>query len=127
MITFVVCGGSEFSVSDEMMRQTFDKIRHGKKRAFLKAYAKTGIVALSAEAVGIDRTTHYVWLRDDPAYAEALEVARDEAIERMETECDRRAVQGWEEPVFHNGEVVGYKRKYSDLLMIFRLKALAPN
>jgi hypothetical protein len=44
----------------------------------------------------------------------------------MEQEADRRAIEGVDEPVFHKGTVVGHIRKYSDTLLIFRLKALAP-
>ena len=42
------------------------------KKTFLKAYGKTGMVTTSAEAAGIDRTTHYVWLREDTDYTEAI-------------------------------------------------------
>src|SRR5215510_13012940 len=48
------------------------KISHVKKRAFLAAYGKMGNVALAAEIAKVDRRTHYDWLKNDPAYAEAF-------------------------------------------------------
>jgi transposase-like protein len=34
------------------------------KKAFLAAYAKTCSIMRAAEAAGIDRRTHYRWLKD---------------------------------------------------------------
>ena len=46
--------------------------------------------------------------------------------ERREAEADRRAMQGWEEPVFQGGVQVGAVRKYSDKLLELQLKANNP-
>jgi hypothetical protein len=54
------------------------------------------------------------------------QVINQSALEEAEAELKTRAVDGWEEPVFHNGELCGTKRKYSDLCLIFLLKALDP-
>jgi hypothetical protein len=105
----------------------FPAIRHASKRAFLVAYARCGKVGIAAEAAGIHRSSHWVWMRDDDAYADAFADAHESYIESLEAEADRRAVAGWDEPVFHNGEVVGAKRRHSDLLLIFRLRALRPD
>lgn len=37
-----------------------------------------------------------------------------------------RALEGWEEPVFHLGVATGTIRKYSDTLTIFLLKGAKP-
>lgn len=40
-----------------------------KKTAMLEALEKTlGVVSSACQIVGIDRTTHYNWLKDDPEY-----------------------------------------------------------
>lgn len=78
---------------------TNDKIIHPKKRAFLAAYAECGTVTRAAEIAGIERNTHYVWLKDDPDYAKACEAAYEQAAERLEQEARRRAVEGVEKPV----------------------------
>lgn len=48
------------------------------------------------------------------------------AVERMENEARRRAVEGTLRPVFHGGAQVGEVREYSDTLLIFLLKAHDP-
>jgi hypothetical protein len=47
-------------------------------------------------------------------------------VEKMEKTADNRAMRGVREPVFYEGEVCGHKRKYSDGLLQFRLRGLAP-
>ncbi len=39
----------------------------------------------------------------------------------------RRAVEGVDEPRFHDGQICGHVRKYSDTLLIFMLKARRPD
>jgi hypothetical protein len=42
------------------------------KKAFLEQLAKCCSVMASAQAIGIDRTTVYLWLEKDPAFAKAF-------------------------------------------------------
>lgn len=104
-----------------------DLIRHAKKRAFLEAFATTGIIGAAAEAAGIHRSTHYDWLDTDPDYATEFHHAELAAAEALETEARRRAVDGVDEPVFYEGQVVGTKRRYSDTLLIFMMKGAMPH
>jgi hypothetical protein len=98
-----------------------------KKRAFLRAYAETGgNISKAAEAAGITRWTHYEWLRIDPDYPDLFEDARTQAGDTLEAEATRRAVEGVLEPVFYQGQEVGAVRRYSDTLLIVRLKAAKP-
>lgn len=102
------------------------RLPHAKKAAFLAAYAETATVKYAAEAAQIDRKTHYRWLASDPEYAEALREAAEEAVERLEREALRRALEGTQKAVYHNGKVVGYVTEYSDTLLIFLLKGARP-
>lgn len=44
-----------------------------RKQAMLKAMQATfGVVKLAADQAGIDRTTHYVWMKEDADYAAAV-------------------------------------------------------
>lgn len=104
-----------------------NEIQHAKKRAFLAAYAECGTITQAAEIANIDRCTHYEWIKTDPIYAKAFEVAHQKSIERLEQEARRRAVEGVEEPVYQGGKKVGVVRKYSDTLLIFLLKGAAPD
>lgn len=44
-----------------------------------------GIVSTACREVGIDRTTHYNWLKDDPEYKEAIENIGEEVIDFAES------------------------------------------
>lgn len=86
----------------------FPQITHAKKRLFLTAFAEHGVVLTAAELAGINRWTHYHWLRTDAVYAEAFEEAERSAITSLEDEARKRAIGG------------------SDTLLIFLLKGLRP-
>lgn len=94
--------------------------------AFLSAYAECGTVTHAATAAGISRGSHYVWL-GEPEYEAAYSLAHDYACQSLELEARRRAMAGWDEPVFHNGEVCGHKRKFSDALLMFLMKGAMPD
>lgn len=63
---------------------------------------------------------------------QAAQLERDriknvQRLESAEKELHRRAVDGWEEPVFDiKGNLCGQKRRYSDACLIFFLKSLKP-
>ncbi len=99
-----------------------------KKRAFLAAFAITGSITASAQKAECRRSTHYDWLTNDHdgSYLIAFEEARLEACDRLEVEARRRAVQGLEKGVWHNGKRVGTEKVFSDILLIFLLKANNP-
>lgn len=98
-----------------------------KEDRFLAALAATGHVNHSAEAAGVARRTLYDWRAADEEFARRWEEAVVQSVERLEREADRRAAEGTLKPVFHQGVECGQIREYSDTLLIFRLKALAPD
>ena len=101
---------------------------------FLAAVAECGNITQAAKAVGCDRTTHYLWKRTDPTYEARYLAAIDEAVERLEQEARRRACDGVVRKIFSRGDPVidpetgkqYEERVYSDVLLIFLLKALRP-
>lgn len=93
---------------------------------FFKALAAGKPVEKACKLACYGRSTVYEWREQDPEFAKAWDEAVDAAVEAMEAEADRRALEGVDEPVFHNGEEVGSRKRYSDTLLIFRLKALRP-
>ena len=101
------------------------RLKKGRQAAFLKAYAQLGNITQAAAEAGVDRSQHYDWLTD-AKYAEAFEAAQSEAEDALHAEARRRAVDGWLEPVFWQGEIVGRVRKHSDTLLIFLMKATNP-
>lgn len=98
-----------------------------KREAFLKAFAICGNISMAAKAAKCHRQAHYGWMKDDKEYPARFKDAQDTAVDRMEAEADRRALRGVEEPVFYEGQQCGYKMRYSDNLLMFRLKALRPD
>lgn len=125
------------------------KIRHPGKRKLLVAFANTASVLRSAEIAGVDRDNHYFWLKNDPDYAEAFQMAWDMGVDALEAEASRRAFEGILKPVYHagkraidvqvdkdgkiirdvNGHAVGVPaaiREYSDALLMFLLRGKRP-
>jgi hypothetical protein len=98
-----------------------------RKTKFLEAYKQAGTASEAARLTGIPRDTHTYWLKRSESYRQAFAAADDEATEVLEKEALRRAVDGREEDVYFNGQVVGKVRKYSDVLLIFLLKAKRPD
>lgn len=97
-----------------------------KIETFLAALAECGNVTTAANSSGWNRTYLYHKRKADPAFAKAWDEAATIGVAALEDEARRRAYEGWQEPVFHRGEVCGSVRKYSDTLLIVLLKAHLP-
>jgi len=97
---------------------------------FLEAFARLGNITYAARAAGVGRAIIYVWLEADETFAAAFRAAETEALETLEREAWRRAVEGtpYERTSYWHGEPVGTDRKieYSDQLLILLLRARAP-
>lgn len=102
------------------------RTRQLKKPQFIEAYRRLGTITAAAEAAGVARGTHYEWLRNDPEYAAEFRQAEEAVADMLEREAIRRAVEGTERFVYHQGEVVGAERQFSDTLLIFLLKGHRP-
>jgi AcrR family transcriptional regulator len=93
---------------------------------FLKSLAGLGLVTAACADAGVPRRTVYDWRDLDEAFRAAWDDAIDQATELLEREARRRAYTGVLKPVFQGGRKVGEVREYSDVLLIFTLKALRP-
>lgn len=105
----------------------FPQIAQQEKRAFLAAFASTGRIRRAAEAAQTNWRSHYNWLRDDPQYLDAFAEAQRIAADFFEDEAVRRATEGWDKKVFHQGQHVDNERVYSDVLLMFTLKGAKPD
>ncbi len=113
-------------VPDEPCTQTYQKRQ--KQIIFLNTYIDNGgMVSQAAKAAGVSRYGVRWWNNNDKLFHEAYNKAKEELIELMEEEVVRRGMHGWEEPVYYKGERRGAVRKYSDNLLMFRLKELKPS
>ena len=102
---------------------------HVWEEAYLAAFGMTGHVEMSARAAGIDSST-VRRARGRKSFAEREAAARHRAIASLTLEAHRRAVTGWEEPVYglvHGAtEQVGTITRFDSGLLQFLLKGLAP-
>lgn len=152
------CAAAKVTASSIMVRRRRDQEfaagfalaeeAHGKSakaKTFLDVYAKTGNMTESCRLSGLSRADVLARKRDDKPFAEAFEDARLEAVDELEAEARRRAVEGVEDLVIHSGRPVYHcdakgryltdelgtpipviKRQYSDKLLETLLKANAP-
>ena len=85
-------------------------------------------VAVAAERSRLKWSTLYAWRSQEPQFREAWDTAArrgaDALAARFEHALVERAVEGWDEPVFHAGEVVGARKRYSDPLLMFGIRDL---
>jgi hypothetical protein len=66
-----------------------------KKAAMLEALSKTlGLVTHACKIVGIDRSTHYDWLRNDEEYKLAVESTNDLVLDMAESSLFKQINQG---------------------------------
>jgi hypothetical protein len=85
----------------------------------------------SCKAVGIgSRATIYRWQENDEQFGAAFRDAEIEALETLEREAWRRAVEGspYKRTSYWHGQPVGTdeKTEYSDALLMLLLRARAP-
>jgi hypothetical protein len=97
-----------------------------RQKTFLAAFKITGRIDSAAKAAGVDRSSHYDWLREVKGYRELFEAAIAEAADALEDEATRRATEGVLEAHYYQGKPVGARRVYSDGLMMFLLRGLKP-
>lgn len=93
---------------------------------FLDNYALTGLLGHSARAADMSPENVRRRRMADEEFAKACEEALQTYRETLEMEVHRRAVSGWDEPVYQKGEFVGTIRRYSDRLLELQVKRHIP-
>jgi hypothetical protein len=84
------------------------------------------VAALRAAGVAGTRGQLAQFVDDDDELAGDIREARGYGNERIVAEITRRAIDGWDEPVFHDGEIVGSVRKFDGRLLTLLAKAHVP-
>ena len=98
-----------------------------RKAAFCAALIATGgNVTRACVAVDIERTTPYSWREDDPDFAKSWDRSKQIGAEVLEDEARRRAFEGFDKPIVHQGVITATMKEYSDTLAIFLLKGAMP-
>ena len=86
---------------------------HTRKIAMLQALEKTlGVVTSAAKQIGIDRTTHYNWLKEDEEYKRAVESIEDIALDFAESQLHKQIQNGEVSSTIFYLKTKGKKRGY---------------
>ena len=86
-----------------------------KKKAMIEALNKTlGLVSHATKIVGIDRSTHYDWLRNDEEYRLAVESTNDLVLDMAESSLYKQISQGDTAATIFYLKTRGKKRGYQE-------------
>lgn len=94
-----------------------------KYEAYLEALRQSGNTAAAREAAGLTADQLGAAFAEVDGFTEACEHARAMWRHSIEQALKERAIDGVEEPIYWNGQVVGTKLVYSDSLLALMAKA----
>ena len=99
-----------------------------RQEAFLDAYRRHGIMGLACEESGVPVHTAESWdFHDRHGFKKRRALADRSALGVVEAEVHRRAIEGVDHPVIHQGVITDTYKTYSDNLLMFRAKRLDPS
>ena len=103
-----------------------------RKALFLAKLAEHGIVGEACKRASLHSNngciaSFYRERDNDEEFAAAWDEALDIASSSVEAELHRRGVRGYDEPVWWQGKEVGSVRKFSDALLLARIRKLDPD
>ena len=94
---------------------------------FLDVLAGSGNVSMASRAAGVPRRTAYRRRERNAGFRQQWDDAVETAVDALEQEARRRAIEGVPKVVFdRDGNVVTVMRQYSDPLLELLLRAHAP-
>lgn len=83
------------------------------KKAMIKALEQSlGIVTTACKIVGIERNTHYVWMREDEEYKKAVMGIEDIALDFAESQLHKQITDGEVSSTIFYLKTKGKKRGY---------------
>jgi hypothetical protein len=100
--------------------------RRVQQKSFLAAFERVGTVCGAALVANVNRQQHYKWMREDETYPARFQKAIEAVVQSLEEQALKRARDGWLEDVYHDGKVVGQRRRFSTAMTIFMLKCWYP-
>src|SRR6266481_9971295 len=95
----------------EEVLPAYYSISSAKKKAFLIAYGKCGMVRTAARNAGVADHSHYLWMDKDPQYRQAFEDIQPRVTQMLRDHIISRATAA---------------KKPSDLLAMFEMKRRDP-
>ena len=97
-----------------------------RQRVFLAHLSRVGRIRRAAALSEVDTSSLYKERKANPDFAARWQEALDRAVDWAEDELYRRGVEGWEEPVYQGGRLIGYVTRYSDADLALLLKSARP-
>ena len=97
------------------------------KQQFIDKLQELKGVGLACKAIGYSRRQVYRERNNEPEFRDAWDEAWEHVVDELEASVMSRAINGYEEPVFHKGEEVGTRIKHDPILGIFMLKKNRPD
>lgn len=83
------------------------------KKAMIEALEKSlGVVTTACKKVGIDRTTHYRWMREDEQYKTDVEATKDITLDFAESQLHKQIQDGNTTATIFYLKTQGKKRGY---------------
>lgn len=86
-------------------------------RAFCRALANHGDYKLAAAEIGISYTSVKKLRRQSPEFQALCDKALVDGGLTVTEAAHARAVEGWEEPIFHAGQIIGTRHRFSEGLL----------
>jgi hypothetical protein len=111
-----------------------ERLRNRRKRRFLRHFLEHGRFGEATVYAGVSVAAVQRWLRVDGEFARCFRQVREVFAECLEVEADRRGVGGVNRMRFYENKPVLdprtkkvlFEKKYSDELLMFRLRGLKP-
>lgn len=97
------------------------------REAFLAVLRETCNVSEACRTAGISRSTAYEWRAENEKFAADWHDAEEEAADKLEREAWRRAVEGVDKPIVHQGVITATYKEYSDRMLEILLKGHKPD
>lgn len=96
------------------------------KERYLAGFSVDCTLTAGMRAAGVNNHTVYQWRETDDTFVMRENDLRTQLADRLEGEAIRRGAVGWDRPIYQRGELCGYERVYSDMLLKLMLSALRP-
>ena len=97
------------------------------QQQFLQAFKVQGTVSKASKAANVARQSHYRWMATDVAYSAEFKALRYTICQQIDDSLTDRLANGWDEPVYQGGKLVGHKRKYDNAAAIAYLDRHDPD
>lgn len=102
------------------------KVIERRRSRFLEALADGHPMIQAFKLSGLPKSTMYAERKTNADFAIAVAEALDHGADVWEAEAKRRAVDGFDRPIYQGGKLVGHERQFSDTLLMFLLNGAKP-